>query len=78
MYNLIRYLLIFHIVAPSLTRMIPVGNQRMVNATISATTHLKIIISAMKKVKMKVNVNPFIDLLMLRQNHNLIQETLLC
>jgi hypothetical protein len=36
----------------------------MVNATILTTTHLKMTMSAMEKVKMKVNVSPFIDLLM--------------
>jgi hypothetical protein len=40
-------------------RMIPVETQRMVNATILMTTHLKMTMSAMEKVKMKFNVSPF-------------------
>jgi hypothetical protein len=40
--------------------MIPVGTQRMVNATILTTTHLKMTMSAMEKVKMEVDVSPFI------------------
>jgi hypothetical protein len=43
-------------------RMIPLGTQRMMNATISMTTHLKMTMSAMEKVKMTVNVSPFMGM----------------
>ncbi len=43
-------------------RMILLGTQRMMNATILTTTHLKMTMSAMEKVKMKVNVSPFMVL----------------